>query len=394
VQAELTSAKEAAEQARSTAEDLRRQAEAANRSKDHFLSVLSHELRTPLTPALAAIGLLEKDATLPENTREQIGMIRRNVETEARLMDDLLDLTRIARGKMALHPEVIDTHAVIRNVVAMFQKEIDEKSLAVRLALRARDRHVWADAGRFQQVMLNLMSNAVKFTPNDGEITFSSSNEGDTLQIDVADTGIGIEADVVPRLFSAFEQGEKSFARRFGGLGLGLSIVKSLVAMHNGTVTVFSAGKGRGATFTIRLPVTRAHGEHSSSCGAAAVAMLPKNFRALLVEDHDDTRQVMGLLLRNFGCTVTSAASVKEATQLADRNHFDLLVCDFGLPDGTGADVIRHLHRQYQIKGIAITGFGQDEDLRRSKEAGFSVHLTKPINIDALHQAIREVATE
>jgi len=382
IQRELGAARRAAEQAKE-------EAEAANRAKDHFLSVLSHELRTPLTPVLGIISFIEKNESLPESVREQMRMVRRNVETEARLVDDLLDLTRIARGKLSLHFEVVDAHAIVRNVVAMFQNQIDEKALAVHIALRAGNHHVWADSGRFQQALLNLMSNAVKFTPQDGSITLRSCNDGADLKIEVADSGVGIDAETLPRLFKAFEQGEQPFARRFGGLGLGLSIVRSLMEMHNGSVAAFSAGKDQGATFTIRLPTMTAVDREVSRAAAAAVAP-PKSCRILLVEDHADTRNVMSMLLRSFGCDVAVAASVKEATELANGGAFDLLICDFGLPDGTGLDVMRQIHQRQKIKAIAVTGFGQDEDLRRSKEAGFSVHLTKPVNIEALQHAIQE----
>ena len=378
VQRELQQAKEAAE--------------AANRAKDHFLSVLSHELRTPLTPALGAISYIETSEELPPPLREQISMIRRNVETEARLVDDLLDLTRIARGKLRLHFEVIDAHALIRNVVAMFQSEIDEKALAVTLALRAREFHIWADPGRFQQVLLNLMSNAVKFTPQDGSITLRSSSvpgaNGAQLKIEVSDTGVGIESHVLPRLFNAFEQGEKSTNRRFGGLGLGLSIVKALMEMHQGSVAAASAGRGHGATLTLTMPTVAPMPHPTLAAGAPNQRV--KGYRILLVEDHADTRQVMTVLLRSFGCIVTTAATVKEAINLAERETFDLLVSDIGLPDGTGLDVIRHINQRQPLKAIAISGFGQEEDLQRSREAGFTLHLTKPVNVNTLREAIHE----
>src|SRR5688572_5296036 len=370
-------------------------AEAANQAKDHFLSVLSHELRTPLTPALGAISLIESSAELSPPLREQVSMIRRNVETEARLVDDLLDLTRIARGKLRLHFEVIDAHAVIRNVMSMFQNEIDEKALAVTVALRAKEYHIWADPGRFQQVLLNLMSNAVKFTPQDGLITLRSSNLAAAagnepgaapLKIEVIDSGVGIESHVLPRLFNAFEQGEQATNRRFGGLGLGLSIVKALMEMHGGSVVAHSAGRDQGTAVAITVPTVVPVPEQSAS--AASVSRRAKGYRILLVEDHADTRLVMTLLLRSFGCVVTTAATVREAMDLAERETFDLLVSDIWLPDGTGLNVVRHIKQRQPLKAIAISGFGQEEDLRRSREAGFSLHLIKPVNINTLRNAI------
>lgn len=380
-------------------------AEEANRAKDQFLSVLSHELRTPLTPALASLSFLENQAQLPEEVRPQIGMARRNIETEARLVDDLLDLTRITRGKMRLHFEIVDAHAALRSAIAMLQSEIDEKSLDLSLGLRARRAHVWADAGRMQQIFLNLLSNAIKFTPEGGTVSLRTRNDedgnGQGLRIQVSDTGMGIEPDVLGRLFVPFEQSGE--ARRFGGLGLGLSITKSLVTMHGGTIAAASEGRDRGATFTIELPTAEmaarsAPGLMPADVPAPAGAMpqapagpLPprRRCRILLVEDHADTRQIMTKVLRSFDCEVTTAGGVREALAMADRGEFDLLVSDIGLSDGSGLDVMRALRdRSGDIHGIAISGYGQDEDLRRSREAGFQQYLIKPVNFQALRDAV------
>jgi CheY-like chemotaxis protein len=317
-------------------------------------------------------------------------MIRRNIETEARLVDDLLDVTRIAQGKVELHFEVCDVHAVVRDTVSMFQSDIDSKGLAVTLVLRAKDHHIWADPGRLQQVFQNLLSNAVKFTPAEGSVAVRTRNEGGVLHVEVADNGIGIEADVLPRLFDAFEQGERTITRRFGGLGLGLSIVKSLVEMHHAGITVSSGGKDQGATFAVTWPTVSpaAAPPASPASGPACDAA-----RILLVEDHADTRNVLSKLLATFGCVVTEAGSVKEALEISNRHRFDLLVSDIGLPDGSGIDVMRHMRQRQQVKGIALSGFGQDEDLRRSREAGFETHLTKPVNFQTLREVIRRVAS-
>ena len=388
-QQDLEAARGAAEDARRAAEQAKEAAEAANRAKDHFLSVLSHELRTPLTPVLGAISMMEQDVTVPAHLAAQLQMIRRNVETEARLVDDLLDLTRIARGKVRLHFEVVDAHAVLRNVVSMFQAEIEEKSISVTQALRARNHFVWADPGRFQQILLNLMSNAVKFTPEDGSITVRTSNENGTVKIEVADTGVGIEPELMPRLFQPFEQGEKTVTRQFGGLGLGLSIVKSLVEMHKASVSVTSEGKEKGATFVVRVESVRPPGEASGPAGPAAAGT---PHRILLVEDHADTREVLSRLLAGLGFVVTAVGSVKDAVEAAERQPFDLLLSDIGLPDGSGMDVMKHVAARHGLKGIALSGFGQDEDVRRSRDAGFATHITKPVNVQMLQQVIRAIA--
>jgi PAS domain S-box-containing protein len=390
LQQEIEAARDVAEQARAAAEHAKEVAETASRAKDHFLGVLSHELRTPLTPALAAISLIERDSSLAPQMAEQMAMIRRNMETEARLVDDLLDLTRISRGKIELHYEVVDAHAVLRNVVSMFHQDIEDKGLTVAVALRAKRFHVWADPGRFQQMVLNLLSNAVKFTPQEGTVTVRTSNENGTIKIEVIDTGVGIEPEVMPRLFQPFEQGEQTVTRQFGGLGLGLSIVKSLVQMHKASISAASEGAGKGATFTLRVDTTvpSQHVKSSTLPGGSAGTA----YRILLVEDHDDTRHALSRLLASFGCLVTTAATVKEAMEAAEQQTFDLLLSDIGLPDGSGTEVMKHMAARSNIKGIALSGFGQDDDLRRSREAGFATHLTKPVNFQTLQDVIRSIS--
>ncbi len=392
---ELSAARDAADSARREAESAREAAEAANKAKDHFLGVLSHELRTPLTPVLAAVSLLEACPDLPvEEVHGNLAMIRRNVETQARLVDDLLDITRIARGLVPLHMESVNVHSALHNVVAMMQSAIGEKKQGVTLQLRAQEYTLWADSGRFQQVLLNLLSNAVKFTPEHGSITLRTDNNlpgtDRALRVEISDTGIGIDPEVLPRLFKPFEQGEQTVNRRFGGLGLGLSIVRSLVEMHGGVVSASSAGTKQGATFTLDLvtvaPPAPANTPDDVSSEKAAETL--GGWRVLLVEDHDDTRRLLTRLLTSFGCHVVAAGTVHAAVELADRQDFDLLLSDIGLPDGTGLDVIRSVRRRQRIPGIALSGFGQEEDLRRSKEAGFTQHLTKPINFSTLRDVI------
>ena len=382
--------------AHAAAETARREAEAANKAKDHFLSILSHELRTPLTPVLAAVSLLETVHDLSaDDLHEQVAMIRRNIETEARLVDDLLDITRIAQGKIEIHPELLDAHTAIRNVVAMMQSEIDRKLLAVTLALRAPHHHLKADPGRFQQILLNLISNAVKFTPEQREITiktFEDSAADGSLVIQIQDAGIGIDSATLPRIFKPFEQGEQTVTRQFGGLGLGLSIVRSLTELHGGSISAFSEGVGTGATFTLRFPLA-ARKESSRPAGGdqPRSETKPADLRVLLVEDHEDTRRMLIRLLTSFGCKVTAAQSAKEASRLSEEQDFDLLVSDIGLPDGSGLDVIRQVRQRQNIPGIALSGFGQDEDLRRSREAGFTEHLIKPINFQTLRDVVLNI---
>jgi PAS domain S-box-containing protein len=389
IQRELRAAKEAAD--------------AANRAKDQFLSVLSHELRTPLTPVLAAISFIEENPSIaPALLVEQIGMIRRNVETEARLVDDLLDLTRITRGKVELHFEAVNGHAVVRDALAMVQADADAKHLSVSTHFGASEPHVWADPGRLQQVLWNLLSNAVKFTPENGSIAVRTSDAaggggGGTFCVEIRDSGVGIDREFLPRLFMPFEQGETTITRRFGGLGLGLSIVKSIMDMHGARVAATSEGVGRGATFTIELPTApKSAGSRPTLAGPMPSSEDPApptaTRRILLVEDHADTRFIMARLLTSFGFAVTTAGTVREAIDLAEGKQFDLLISDIGLPDGSGMDIMRHLRQTQPIKGIALSGYGLDDDLRRSAEAGFAQHITKPINVHTLREIVTKMA--
>ncbi len=380
IRADLEAAKEAAE--------------TASRAKDQFLSILSHELRTPLTPALGGVGILENRADLPQDVRDQLSLIRRNIETQARLVDDLLDVTRIGRGIIELHFETVDAHAALRNAIAIFQKELEIKQIQLTLALHAREHFVWADPGRLEQVFFNLLSNAIKFTPQGGSIALHSrSDAANRLVLTITDTGIGIEADTLSRLFKPFEQGQQSTtSRRYGGLGLGLSIARSLVEMHQGTVRAVSEGPGRGSTFVVSLPTVAQTNPRARDPGLLS-GIRNLHLRILLVEDHEDSRRVLGKLLESFGCTVISAGTVGEGILLAENQKFDLLVSDIGLPDGSGIDLIRAVRARQDIKGIALSGFGQADDLRRSEEAGFQVHLTKPVNFQALQDVIKKVVT-
>jgi CheY-like chemotaxis protein len=274
---------------------------------------------------------------------------------------------------------------------------VDAKRLAVTVALRATDANVWADPGRLQQVFLNLLSNAVKFTPDEGGVTVRTSNGGvgGALRVEISDTGVGLEAELLPRLFTPFEQGEQGQVRQFGGLGLGLSIVKSLLQMHGGRVSASSEGTNKGATFIVEIGTLNGTEGGRTEPAPAAPARGPDEppRRILLVEDHADTRKVMTRLLSSFGFAVTAAGTVREALELAGGQRFDLLVSDIGLPDGTGMDLMRELRQRQPIRGIALSGFGQDEDLRRSEEAGFERHLTKPVNFHTLREVVMKVAS-
>jgi PAS domain S-box-containing protein len=372
------------------AREAREAAESANRAKDAFLAALSHELRTPLNPVLMAATALEADPRWPPDLRDELRMIRRNVELEARLIDDLLDLTRITQGKMSFHLEMVDAHAKIRHAVEICRGEARAKQLRLDLELRARRHRVRADAARLQQVVWNLVKNAVKFTPEGGSVTVRTEDAGaDTLRITVADTGVGIEPDLLPRIFAAFEQGGPATTRRFGGLGLGLAISRAIVEAHGGTLSASSPGPGRGATFCVELGGATDPDAEAAAAAPAEEAGPARPLRVLLVEDHADTARVLARLLSRAGHEVTTASGVAAALERASAVPLDLLICDLGLPDGSGLEVMRRLR---PLPGIALTGYGMEQDVRRAHEAGFLAHLTKPVDFAELDSAIRRVA--
>lgn len=361
-------------------------AEIANRAKDQFIAVLSHELRTPLTPALTTVAAMEESAT--GTMREELEMIRRNLELESKLIDDLLDITRISQGKVTLRCARADLHDCVRHAVAICQAPLEAKRLQCELHLDAPHSTVWGDPPRLQQIFWNLLSNAIKFTPEGGSIALRSSNENGMLRVEIADTGIGFDPTDLPRLFRAFEQGEQTRNRRFGGVGLGLSIAQNLVELHHGRVFGASRGKGQGAAFTVEIPFL-----NPAPAAAAPRLASPGSSpaRILLVDDHNDTLSVLARLLCRRSYTVETADSVQSALRLAEKGHFDLLISDLALPDGSGRDIIAAVKARYGLHGIALSGFGEEADRAASLAAGFDEHLVKPVSVPALLAAVEKL---
>ncbi len=366
-------------------------AETASRAKDEFIAALSHELRTPLTPVLMNAASLRENEDLPVEVREQMAMMERNLRLEARLIDDLLDLTRLARGKLPLQRERCEVHSLIFHAVEMVRLEAEAKGVTIQVKGRARRSGLVGDPARLQQVFWNLLNNAVKFTPAGGGISVSTRDDATNhqLAIEVSDTGIGFAAEETNHIFKPFEQGP----HRFGGLGLGLAIVRAVVEMHGGVVHAASGGRGQGATFTVELPDAT---EPPAGIIATEPAA-PQNgetmpMRLLVVEDHAPTLEVLVRLLTRDGHRVISASTVTQALILAEQDEFDTLVSDLGLPDGNGMELMQKLRaREPGLRGIALSGYGTEEDQRRSREAGFSRHLIKPVDIDQLRNALREL---
>jgi PAS domain S-box-containing protein len=358
-------------------------AENANRSKDQFLAMLSHELRTPLTPVLATLNLWEASEEVPAALRGDVEMLRRSVELEARIIDDLLDLTRIARGLLSFSPENTDVHSVIEFLVGLSQSELQNKVLKLTLKLDAPRHHVHTDAARLQQVLWNVLRNAIKFTDQGGAITVTTSNDAqDRLDITFHDTGIGMTPETLSKLFIPFEQADPTKNRHYGGLGLGMAISNALVDLLDGEIRAESPGLGSGSTFTITFPAVDPAAKGSEPISASRKSK--DKVRLLLVEDHVDTARALARLLENRGFTTQITPSVATALEAIGREEFDLYLCDLGLPDGTGIDLIRKVRETRKTPAIALTGFGMQEDVERAQKAGFDAHLTKPVNLQKL----------
>jgi PAS domain S-box-containing protein len=371
-------------------------AEVASKAKDNFLATLSHELRTPLTPVLMTAAALREDSRLPADVRAELGMIERNVALEARLIDDLLDLTRIAKGKLQLREEMCDVHSLIGLVVEILRDEAQSKPVAIEVEMSARRSGLRGDPARLQQLFWNLLRNAIKFTPVNGRIAIRTRDETDgRLRVEVSDTGVGIEPEAIEAIFRPFEQAGKEGDHRFGGLGLGLAIARAIVDLHGGVIQAESQGPGKGATFVVELPrvADQATGvaEQPEDTGMEAVQERAPALRLLLVEDHEPTLAVLKRLLVRAGHQVVTAGSVAAARAAAESGQFDVVISDLGLSDGTGIEVMGQLRAlDPRLRGIALSGYGMEEDLKRSLDAGFSAHLVKPVDFEQLQRALRK----
>jgi signal transduction histidine kinase/CheY-like chemotaxis protein len=368
------------------------EADEANRTKDQFLAMLSHELRTPLTPVLMTAAALEADRTIATDLREQLGMIRRNIELEARLIDDLLDVTRIAHGKFELREQTVDLHATIDHALTISALDLASKKISITKKLDAKEHHCRGDGARLQEVFWNILRNAVKFTPEGGKIDIVTRNDGDhTVVIEFSDNGIGIEPDLQPRIFDVFEQGARTRGTGNGGLGLGLAISKRIIDLHEGgTIEARSDGHAQGSTFIIKLNTVPAPPPEAHPRGFDSKAPVEALAHILIVEDHKDTSDVLRRILENSGYAVKACSGAGEARDAVKEQKFDLVISDIALPDGSGLDLMRDFQAR-GLSGIALSGFGTQDDVAASKAAGFAIHLTKPVDLDRLRNAIAEL---
>jgi len=362
----------------------------ATRAKDHFLAVLSHELRTPLTPALLSVSAMLDSPEIGPSCRPELTMIRDNIVLEARLIDDLLDISRIARGKMIYRFEVVDLHGVIRRVVENCSGEIELRGHSLTVELEAVEHHLDGDSARLQQMLSNLLSNAVKYTPEHGRITVRTrSDSRGRLFVEVADNGIGIDPCDLPQIFNAFDRLDEKSPSKVGGLGLGLTISRSIAESHAGSLDVASEGRNRGTRFTLELPTVPAP-KVRVEASAPPASTTNRTLRILLVEDNAATAQATAHVLARKGYEVSTVASLKRALE-AVAGAYDVIISDLDLGDGSGLDLIRHARTLGSTPGIALSGYATQDDVHECLEAGFALHLAKPITISMLEKAIQKV---
>lgn len=365
---------------------------AANRAKDIFLATLSHELRTPLTPVLGWIGLLKSGGLDPEGTEQALDAIERNARLQSRLIDDLLDISRIATGKLRFEPKPTDLNAAAAAAVETVRASAAARRVEIEAELSQQPLVVMGEPVRLQQIVWNLLSNAIKFTEPGGRVTLRVGNVAGDARVMVEDTGIGIEPDFLPHVFDRFRQADGSPTRRHGGLGLGLAIVDALAKLHNGRVTAESKGKGQGARFTFTVPcVTRDDYAKETESHALPRA---SNQRVLIVEDSLDTLALLRTLFEQKGGDVMAATSAQEALEMAARLAPGVIISDIGMPEMDGYQLLAELRRLpglENVPAVAISGYAMEEDRERARLAGYDAHVAKPVDVEALFALIQEL---
>jgi signal transduction histidine kinase/ActR/RegA family two-component response regulator len=367
------------------------QLQTANRRKDEFLAMLGHELRNPLAPISSALTLLQLIPCEDEARREYYDLMQRHLKQLTHIVDDLLDVSRIMQGKISLKPERIDLRDIVRQGVETCRELVNEMRHELEVDLPARSVPVEADAVRLTQVVVNLLNNAAKYTPPGGKITISLRRESRGVLLQVRDNGAGIAPEILPKVFDLFTQADSSLDRAAGGLGIGLTVVKTLVEMHGGDIAVASAGLGHGATFSVRLPAIAEVSVQPAPENATPSLAPPVS--VLVIEDNVVAANMLATLLRKaWGHDVQIAHDGVAGIEAANMYEFDIILIDIGLPGLSGYDVARRLRRNPSTRNlllVALTGYGQAEDRSHSASAGFDLHLVKPASIDVLDKAFR-----
>ena len=380
-------------------QEARDAAERANQLKDEFLATLSHELRNPLNVILGYSELLLRMPDIQQSPRlVQMGdALRRNAQSQSQLINDLLDLSRLQRGKVSLNQETVSLAAIIDNAVETVRSDAATKGVTIHLHSSDQLLLVDGDRLRLQQIAWNLLNNAVKFTPAGGRIEISLGSDSDSAVLVVSDTGQGIDPSFLPHVFEMFRQADGSNRRRHGGLGIGLALVRQLVQLHGGTISAQSDGPGKGARFTVGLPLLRETASPVvASPGTLELDVLSQtNF--LILDDSEDTIRMLQELLKTGGANVMTASNGAEALRLARENEFDVILSDISMPEMDGFEFLQRLRKidgRQDVPVIAITGFGRNDDIARVRAAGFYSHLIKPLNLQALTEVLQQHAKE
>jgi PAS domain S-box-containing protein len=379
----------------------REQAQTANRVKDEFLAVLSHELRTPLNPILGWVKLLRKSKLDPQKTAYALETIERNAQLQTHLIGDLLDVSRILQGKLSLNIAPVDLETTIRDAIETVHLAAQAKSISIETIFDSTPVKVVGDSARLQQIIWNLLSNAVKFTEEGGSVQVRLEHIATQAQITVSDTGRGISPQFLPNVFDYFRQADSATTRQFGGLGLGLAIVRHLTELHGGTVTAHSLGIEQGATFTVRIPLTNTASLDSESASNSSTNHLATSplvgLSILVVDDDADTLDYLSFVLEQAGATVTSSASAHEALQSLMQSIPDILLSDIGMPQMDGYTLIRQIRalpaeQGGQIRAIALSAYAGDMNQQQAIAAGFDLHLSKPVEPEQLIRALASVS--
>jgi PAS domain S-box-containing protein len=379
----------------------RQEAERANQMKDEFLAILSHELRTPLNAILGWSRLLRVKKFDEETIDKALETIERNAKSQAQLIEDILDVSRILRGKLNLNKHPIRLESVIELAIDSLQPLAEEKSIVLELTCSPNVGEVIGDSDRLQQIVWNLLSNAIKFTPEEGKVEVRLESVGDEAQIEIIDNGIGIEPDFLPYVFDRFRQADSSTTRSYGGLGLGLAIVRHLVEQHGGKVDAEN-NPGEGAKFTVALPLAQRNAladedDWSELSDQAGTLPTLVNLQLLVVDDDDDTREFLIALLEEEGAMVRSASSVAEALAELESSWPDVLLSDIGMPGADGYELIARVREMEVLRGgmmpaIALTAYARESERQQALEAGFQMHLSKPVEVPQLIAGIANLA--
>jgi signal transduction histidine kinase/ActR/RegA family two-component response regulator len=368
--------------------------EKSNHAKDLFLATLSHELRTPLTPILGWARIMQDYNADREVTAQGLQAIERNARLQAQLVDDLLDLSRITMGKIELACAPVDLNEIVRRALETVQYRLETQQLHLHLDLTTTSLLIHADATRLEQVFWNLLTNAVKFTPSGGQITVQSQLIGTDCRVVVSDNGIGIESHILPLLFEPFKQGDSSITRRHGGLGIGLAIAHSLVQMHGGKIVAHSAGAGQGASFTVTLPLYQMAVAKPLETHSSARSLRLDGLKVLVLEDAADTRELLGIVLKTYGCQVELADSVASAWEAVQTYNPEVIISDIGMPEADGYEFARRVRQTpgfEHLPMIALTGYAMDADRQKAYENGFDGHLPKPVDPEVLVRTVYEL---